>query len=139
MTNSFHESQEVITSDARNIYSEIVMNQAENPRNKGLMQDADGFAKITGPCGDTVEIWLKTENNIICRATFMTTGCYASIASSNIVTEMVKGKSVNDAQQIKQQDVLDALGGLPDKKKHCALLATDTLKAAIRSLETNKQ
>ena len=138
MTNSFDENHELKLSEARNIYSETVMKHAENPRNRGIIQKADGYAKITGPCGDTVEIWLETNDNIICRTTFTTTGCYASIASGSIVTEMIKGKSVSDAIKTNQQDVLNALGGLPEKKKHCALLATDTLKKAINDLNAVK-
>jgi nitrogen fixation NifU-like protein len=103
-----------------------------NPRNLGIMQEADGFARVTGTCGDTMEIWLKVDGNTIINASFTTDGCGTSIASGSMVTEMAKGKSIGDAQRIGQQDVLDALGGLPDESKHCALLAADTLKEAIR-------
>ena len=96
------------------------------------MQDAEGFARVTGPCGDTMEIWLKVDNDAIAGATFMTDGCGTSIASGSMVTEMAKGKSISEAQKTTQQDVLTALGGLPDESEHCALLAANTLKAAIR-------
>ena len=133
MSTEFEELQELILADARNIYSEIVIDHAMKPRNVGVMQDADGFARVTGPCGDTMEIWLKVNSDTIINASFMTDGCGTSIASGSMVTEMAKGKSMTDAQKISQQDVLDALGGLPDETEHCALLAVNTLKEAIRS------
>ncbi len=124
--------QEFIMADARKIYSERVIDHAMNPRNLGEMADADGFAKITGPCGDTMELWLKMNGDTIINASFMTDGCGTSIASGSMVTEMTKSKRISDAQKTTQQDVLDALGGLPQESEHCALLAANTLKAAIR-------
>ena len=132
MSTEFEGLQELSLADARNIYSETVINHAMNPRNAGVMQDADGFARVTGPCGDTMEIWLKVNGDTIINTSFMTDGCGTTIASGSMVTEMAKGKSVGEAQKISQQDVLDALGGLPDESEHCALLAANTLKAAIR-------
>jgi len=132
VSTEFEELQELILADARNIYSETVIDHAMNPRNVGVMQDADGFARVTGPCDDTMEIWLRVNNDKIDGATFMTDGCGTSIASGSIATEMTKGKSISDAQKTTQRDVLDALGGLPDESKHCALLAADTLKTSIR-------
>jgi nitrogen fixation NifU-like protein len=96
------------------------------------MPDADGFASVTGPCGDTMEIWLKVMDGIIIQATFYTDGWGTGIASGSMVTEMAKGKSITEAQKIGQQNVLDALGGLPDESKHCALLAANTLREAVR-------
>jgi nitrogen fixation NifU-like protein len=104
------------------------------------MEDADGFARVTGPCGDTMEIWLKVKNGTIANATFMTDGCGTSIASGSMVTEMAKGKIVSEAQKIGQQDALSALGGLPEESEHCALLSANTLKEAIRDyLEMKKE
>ena len=131
--------QELILADARNIYSETVIDHAMAPRNLGVMQDADGFARVTGPCGDTMEIWLKVNSDAIANATFMTDGCGTSIASGSMVTEIAKGKSIIEAQKTTQSDVLDALGGLPDESKHCALLAADTLKVAIRDYIATKR
>jgi nitrogen fixation protein NifU and related proteins len=131
--------QELILADARNIYSETVVDHAMAPRNLGVMQDADGFGKLTGPCGDTMEIWLKVNNDVIARAAFMTDGCGPSIASGSMVTELVKGKSITEAQKTTQSDVLDALGDLPDESKHCALLAANTLKAAVRDYLATKR
>jgi nitrogen fixation NifU-like protein len=127
----FEELQELILADARNVYSETVIDHAMNPRNVGAMQDADGFARVTGPCGDTMEIWVRVNNNAIAAASFMTDGCGTSIASGSMVTEMAKGKSLGEAQKTTQREVLDALGGLPPDSEHCALLAANTLRAAI--------
>jgi nitrogen fixation NifU-like protein len=124
--------QALVMADARKIYSEIVIDHALHPRNPGIMQDADGFARVTGPCADTMEVWLRVENNVIVDISFMTDGCGTSIASGSMMTELAKGKSVNEATTISQHDILSALGGLPEESQHCALLAANTLKAAIR-------
>jgi nitrogen fixation NifU-like protein len=132
MTSEFDELQELILEDARKIYSETTIDHFMKPRNLGNMGDADGFGRVTGSCGDTMEIWLKVKNGTIANATFMTDGCGTSIASGSMVTELVKGRSVNEARKTSQQDVLGALGGLPKESEHCALLAADTLKEAIK-------
>jgi nitrogen fixation NifU-like protein len=129
---AFDELQELVLSDARKIYSEAVIDHAMNPRNLGEMKEADGFARITGSCGDTMEIWIKVNAGTIVKTSFMTDGCGTSIASGSMVTEMAKGKSVIEAQRTTQDDVLYALGGLPQESEHCALLAANTLKTAIR-------
>jgi len=132
MTSSWEQFEELVKAEMRKIYSEAAIDHAMNPRNVGDMEDADGFARVTGPCGDTMEIWLKVKNGTIANATFMTDGCGTSIASGSIVTELAKGKSVSEAQRISQQDVLNALGGLPEESEHCALLAANTLREAIK-------
>ena len=129
---AFDELQELVMSDARKIYSEAVIDHAMNPRNLGEMKEADGFARITGSCGDTMEIWIKVNADTIVKTSFMTDGCGTSIASGSMVTEMAKGKSIIEAQRTTQGDVLDALGVLPQESEHCALLAANTLKTAIR-------
>jgi nitrogen fixation NifU-like protein len=139
MSAEFEELQELVSADARTIYSETVIDHAMNPRNAGIMQDADGFARVTGPCGDTMEIWLRVTNDTITRLTFMTDGCGTSIASGSMVTEIAKGRRIDEAQRISQQDVLDALDGLPQESEHCALLAANTLKAAIRDYMAMKR
>ena len=136
MTSEFDELQELILEDARKVYSETTIDHFMNPRNVGDMDDADGFAKVIGSCGDTMEIWLKVKNGTIANATFMTDGCGTSIASGSMVTEMARGKSVSEARRISQQDVLSALGGLPEESEHCALLAADTLKEALKDYLT---
>ena len=103
-----------------------------HPRNLGEIQHADGYAKVVGSCDDTMEIWLKTRNDTISKATFSTDGCGPSIASGSVFTEMAPGKTIKEAYQISENDILEALGGLPEASKHCAVLAADTLKAAIK-------
>jgi len=124
--------QEQIKAEMRKIYSETVIEHNLNPRNLGSFGDADGYARITGPCGDTMEMWLKVADNRIVRAGFATDGCGTTIASGSMVTELAKGRQINEALGIGQQDILHALGGLPEESEHCALLAASTLKAAIK-------
>jgi len=132
MASSWERFEEFVEAEMRKVYSETAIDHAMNPRSVGYMENADGFAKVTGPCGDTMEIWLKVNNSTIADATFLTDGCGTTIAAGSMVTEMVKGKSVNQAREISQQNVLNSLGGLPEESQHCALLTANTLKAAIR-------
>jgi nitrogen fixation NifU-like protein len=113
-------------------YSEAVIDHAHNPRNVGNIPDADGIGMVTGPCGDTMEIWLRVREEVIQEATFWTDGCGTTIASGSMVTELVKGKSIREVMRISEKDVLDALGGLPEESQHCALLAANTLKEAVK-------
>lgn len=132
--------RELVMADARKIYSETVIDHAMHPRNLGDLDDADGFAKVTGPCGDTMEIWLRVRGDVIADTAFFTDGCGTSIASGSMTTEMAKGKTLLEARKISQQDVLDALGGLPEDSAHCALLAANTLKEAIKDyLDAKKE
>jgi len=126
------ELEELIRQELSKLYSETVIEHSLHPRNVGQLDDADGFARVTGPCGDTMEIWLRVRNGTISQASFMTDGCGTTIASGSMVTELVRGKSIIEAQRISQQDILDALGGLPEESQHCALLAANTLREAIR-------
>lgn len=139
MSSSWEQFEELIEAEMRKIYSETTIDHSINPRNVGSLEDADGFAQVTGLCGDTMEIWLKVLDGIIVQATFFTDGCGTSIASGSMVTELAKGKSITEAQKLSQQNVLDALGGLPDESKHCALLAANTLKEAVRDYLTMKR
>ena len=132
MSSELDDLQELAVADARRVYSDTVIDHAMKPRNAGDMPGADGFARVTGPCGDTMELWLKVKNGTITGANFMTDGCGTSIASGSMVTELAIGKSLNEAQRIGQRDVLEALGGLPEESQHCALLAANTLREAIR-------
>jgi nitrogen fixation protein NifU and related proteins len=139
MVSSWQKFEELIKQEMRKIYSEAVVEHSMDPRNLGNLDDADSFARITGPCGDTMSIWLKVNGDTIINASFTTDGCGTTIASGSMVTEMVKGKSISEAGKTTQRDVLDALGGLPQESKHCALLAANTLKAAIRDYIAMKQ
>jgi len=136
MSSEWDDLQAQIIADASKVYAETAIDHAMNPRNVGTVQNADGFARVTGSCGDTMEVWLKVNNNRIANIKFMTDGCGTSIASGSMMTEMAKGKGIVEAIKISQQDILNALGGLPEESEHCALLAADTLKTAIRDYMT---
>jgi len=122
MSTYFEELQELILADARDIYSEIVVDHAMAPRNLGVMQDANGYARVTGSCGDTMEVWLKINADVIAAATFVIDGCGPSVVSGSMVTEMAQGKSIGEAQKIAWRDVPNALGRLHDAGKYCDLL-----------------
>jgi len=126
------ETQASIIKDARDTFSEEVVNRWLNPKNFGKMEDSDGVGRVTGPCGDTMEIFLKVRNDRITSAMYMTQGCGTTIAAGSMVTDLATGKDIKDALKISQEVILDALGGLPDDSKHCALLASNTLKDAIK-------
>ncbi len=114
-------------------YSETVIDHAQNPRNVGALANADGHAVITtADCRDALEIWLRVKNDVIQEATFWTDGCAATIAALSMTTELAKGKRVIEALKITPQNILDALGGLPEGNVHNAELAANTLKAAIK-------
>jgi len=103
---------------------------ADSPHNMGPMDSFSGHAKITGPCGDTMEFWILVEEGKIRKVSFITDGCDPSRACGSMTTCMAEGKSIEEAQAISQKDVLNVLDGLPEDHEHCALLATNTLKAA---------
>jgi nitrogen fixation NifU-like protein len=128
----FKELEQSITEDMREVYSEKTIDHFLNPRNLGEIPAPDGFGRVTGPCGDTMEIYLKVGDGRVINASFWTDGCGTTIASGSMVTELAKEKSILEAQKITQDDVLDALGGLPEDSLHCALLAANTLKEAIK-------
>lgn len=136
--NSFRELEQTIMEDMKRTYLETTIAHFLNPRNLGEIPGHDGLGRITGPCGDTMQIRLKVINSKVTNASFWTDGCGPSIASGSVVTELATGKSVHEAQKITQQDVLDALGGLPEDSLHCALLAANTLKEAIRDYLASK-
>ena len=139
MSSSWENFEELIKEEMRKVYSEATIEHATNPRNIGHLDDADGFAGLKGPCGDTMQIWLRMKNDSVSDAGFLTDGCGTSIASGSMVTEMAKGKSIAECQKISQESVLDALGGLPEESQHCALLAANTLKEAIKDYITMKK
>ncbi len=113
-------------------YSEKVMEHFRNPKNVGEMENPDGIGHVGNPvCGDIMELYIKVKDNIIVDAKFKTFGCGAAIATSSMVTELVKGKTVAEALNISNQAVAEALGGLPKVKMHCSLLAEEALKSAI--------
>jgi len=103
-----------------------------NPRNVGIIEDADGVGQEGNPlCGDLMELYIKVNDGHISDVKFRTFGCGAAIATSSIATEMVKGKTLNEAQALTNKAIVEALGGLPPVKKHCSMLAVGALKRAI--------
>lgn len=113
-------------------YSEKVIDHFLHPRNVGQIQDADGMGKVGNPvCGDIMALYIKVKDNIIVDAKFKTFGCGAAIATSSMITELVKGKNVDEALKLSNRAVAEALGGLPPVKMHCSLLAEQALKAAL--------
>ena len=113
-------------------YSEKVMEHFRNPRNVGEIKDASGTGRVGNPvCGDVMALYIKVENDIIVDAKFKTFGCGAAIATSSMVTELVKGKTVGEAVEVSNHAVAEALGGLPPIKMHCSVLAESALRSAI--------
>jgi nitrogen fixation NifU-like protein len=114
------------------MYSEKVMDHFSNPRNVGELPDADGIGQVGNPkCGDIMKIYLKIDNNVITDARFKTFGCGAAVATSSMATELVKGKTVEEALRLSNKAVAEALDGLPPQKMHCSVLAEEGIKAAI--------
>ncbi len=116
------------------MYTEKVMDHFENPRNVGEIENADGVGQVGNPvCGDIMKIYLKIDNDVVTDVKFKTFGCGAAIATSSMVTEMVKGKTLDEALQISNKMVAEELGGLPPQKMHCSNLAADALHEAIKN------
>jgi nitrogen fixation NifU-like protein len=134
-----NELQESIMEDARKVYSEEVIERWLNPKNLGKIIKPDGFAKIKGPCGDTMQISFKVRDGRLLKIKFMTDGCASSIAAGSMATGLAQGKKIEEAAEISQQMILDALNGLPDESVHCALLASTTLKEAIKNYNDSKR
>ena len=115
------------------MYTDLVMDHFSNPRNVGEIEDADGVGQIGNPvCGDVMRISIDVENDHISDVKFKTFGCGAAVATSSMVTEMVKGKTLEEAADISNKAVAEALGGLPANKMHCSNLAADALHLAIQ-------
>jgi len=124
-------------------YSEKVLEHYQNPRNVGEIEDADGVGMVGNPvCGDMMKITIKVQDNRIEDVKFKTFGCGAAIATTSMVTELVKGKTIQEALGVTNQTVVEALDGLPPVKLHCSLLAEEAIKAAIEDYQgrmTNDQ
>jgi nitrogen fixation protein NifU and related proteins len=114
------------------VYSKKVMDHFLKPRNVGVIENPDGYGKVGNPvCGDLMEMYIQVENDIIKDIKFKTFGCGSAIATSSMVTEIAKGKTVDEALKITRNQVADELDGLPPQKMHCSNLAADALHAAI--------
>lgn len=115
------------------LYSEKVMDHFQNPRNLGKMENADGIGEVgNAKCGDIMKMYIKVDDGIITDVKFNTFGCGSAIATSSMATEMIKGKSVEDALELSNKAVVEALDGLPTHKIHCSVLAEEAVKAAVK-------
>lgn len=122
------------------MYSEKVMDHFRNPRNVGEIQDADGVGTVGNPvCGDVMAIYIKVKDNHIDEIKFKTFGCGAAIATSSMITELAKGKSLDEALKITRNDVADLLDGLPPIKMHCSNLAADALHEAVKDYRKRQE
>ena len=122
------------------MYSQKVMEHFKNPRNMGEIPDADGVGTVGNPiCGDMMKIFIKVKDNRLEDIKFKTFGCGAAIATSSMITELAKGKTIDEAMKITRSDVADALEGLPPIKMHCSNLAADGLRAAIEDYLKKKE
>lgn len=121
------------------MYSEKVMDHFANPRNVGEIPDADGIGKVGNPqCGDVMWLYIKVKDDRIVDIKFKTFGCGAAIATSSMITEMARGKTLEEAKKISRQDVAESLDGLPPTKMHCSNLASDALREAIKDYEAKR-
>lgn len=121
------------------MYSEKVMEHFANPHNVGEIPNADGIGKVGNPqCGDVMWLYIKVKDNIITDIKFKTFGCGAAIATSSMITELARGKTLEEAKKISRQDVADSLDGLPPTKMHCSNLASDALREAIKDYEAKQ-
>lgn len=121
------------------MYSDKVMDHFSSPRNVGEIENADGVGEVgNAHCGDIMKIYLKIDNEIITDVKFKTFGCGAAIATSSIATDMIKGKTVEEALKITNKAVVEALDGLPPQKIHCSVLAEEAVKAAIEDYQKKK-
>ncbi len=122
------------------MYSEKVMEHFRNPRNVGEIREADGVGTVGNPvCGDMMTIYIKVKENRIADIKFKTFGCGAAVATSSMITELAKGKTLEEAMKITRTDVADSLGGLPPIKMHCSNLAADALHEAIKDYKKKQE
>jgi len=142
MTDNFEramaELQEQILQEARSYYSAKVVEEFYQPKNVGVIMEPDGYGSVLGPCGDTMDIYLRLDGQRIVKAAFMTDGCGATIACGSMLTQMAEDQSLEEAAAITPEDLTQALDGLPEEHAHCAVLAVDTLQAAIASSSQEK-
>lgn len=122
------------------LYSEKVMDHFRNPRNVGVLEDANGVGTVgNAKCGDIMKMYLKIEDDIVKDVKFETFGCGSAIASSSMATELIKGKPVEEARQLTNKAVAEALDGLPDYKMHCSVLAQEAIEAALTDYESRQE
>ena len=121
-------------------YNDKVINIFKNPHNMGEIKDADGIGKVGNPmCGDIIYAYIKIKDNVIEDVKVKTFGCVAAIVTSSTMTDLVKGKTIEEALKITKQDIADELGGLPQEKMHCSNLANDALRNAVEDYQKKKK
>ncbi len=121
------------------MYSKVVMDHFNNPHNAGVMENADGVGEVGNPtCGDMMTFYIKVKDDVIEDVKFQTFGCVAAIAVSSMVSDMAKGKSLDEARKITKKAVAEALGGLPPNKMHCSNLGADALALAIQNYQEKR-
>ena len=122
------------------LYSDKVMEHFLQPRNVGVIEDADGVGEVgNAKCGDIMKMYLKIEGNVITDCKFKTFGCGAAVATSSMATELIKGKSIDDALKLTNQAVVEALDGLPDYKMHCSVLAEEAIQKALEDYKSKQE
>ena len=122
------------------LYSEKVMDHFRNPRNVGVLEDANGVGTVgNAKCGDIMKMYLKIEDDVVKDVKFETFGFGSAIASSSMATELIKGKPVEEARQLTNKAVAEALDGLPDYKMHCSVLAQEAIEAALKDYESRQE
>jgi nitrogen fixation NifU-like protein len=127
------EKREIMEALRADGYSDVVIDHWLDPKNLGRMENCDGHSrKITSSCGDSMWVWLKVKGGIIQKATYLSDVCIGAVSSGSMVTDIARGKTIREALGISSDDILKALGGLPEAFVHCAALAEMALKAAIR-------
>ena len=123
--------QEQIFSEVKNTYGVKILERWKNPRFKGVMENPDGHARLTGTCGDTMEIFLRFRNDRVEEALYLTDGCGSSNVCGSFAVELAHGKDPDDLIEVTGEAIIETIGGLPEAEKHCAFLAAATLQAAL--------
>lgn len=137
LNNSWTDFLELMERKLIETYGQVVVDHARNPRNNKPLQDANGYTSHTGPCGDTIEIWIKVNAGVLEDVAFRSDGCEITQATGSMVTELAKGKKLDEAKRITPEQIIEALIKLPDDHQHCALLARDALNKAIKNYLEN--
>ncbi len=131
--------QDELDKDAEATFSKKVIEEFKNPQNVGIIEAPDGYSSTSGSCGDTIELYLKIEGDKVTDIKFMTDGCGATIACGSMGTKMAKGKNLTEIKQMKDEDLINALDGLPDENLHCARLMIGTLHRAVQEYDERKE
>lgn len=139
MATNLNELKRKIIAELKKVYSETFIEHSMNPRNLGVIPEADASSHVDGPCGDAMEIFLKVRTRRIAAASFLTNGCGTTLACGSMATELAKGRTLGEALRISAKEISDNLGGLPPESVHCAGLAESTLKKAIISYVSDGQ